>query len=249
MTVRIRIVLLLLLLADPSLVPAQSSALPPRVSNRQDEAQSPVGQERLSLLELIEDLSSPIYSRRERATEILKSSDKALVTEIKTQYPNIDSHEVRLRLRDIAEHLFYREAIDNLGGFLGISLSAVGLQEDGQLQPNEVAIRIMEVLPGTSASEAGLQTGDLIMGIEGHNLNLTRGDPSEFVDLIGSMKPGSTVALKIQRHAQRFAAEVKLGKKMLHTLNRLRLRSQDREALDRAEHEFQLWWQDTAQTE
>lgn len=199
--------------------------------------------------DLIAELGSPSYAQREHATALLKSRDKSSVEQIQAVYPSVDDHEIRLRLRDIAEHLFYRDVIDNLGGFLGIRLKVVGNQEDPRLNPNQGAILVVEVLPATAAAEAGLQQGDLITGVEGHQLDLSNGDSANFVDLIGSMRPGTPVRLILHREAQVIAAQVILGRKSLGTLNRTRLGPEDLATLEETAREFEQWWLDTSRGE
>ncbi len=67
--------------------------------------------------------------------------------------------------------------------------------------------QVMEVQEGTAAEEAGLQSGDLILAIDGQELN----DALEISNIIGSHQPGDTVELRINRDGETMTITVELG--------------------------------------
>jgi putative serine protease PepD len=67
--------------------------------------------------------------------------------------------------------------------------------------------QISVVQPGTPATAAGLQSGDLITAIDGHQITST----DQFIATIDNYSPGQTVTLTITRSGQTKQITVKLG--------------------------------------
>jgi putative serine protease PepD len=67
--------------------------------------------------------------------------------------------------------------------------------------------QISLVQPGTPATAAGLQSGDLITAIDGHQITST----DQFIATIDTYSPGQTVTLTIKRSGQTKQITVKLG--------------------------------------
>jgi S1-C subfamily serine protease len=61
-----------------------------------------------------------------------------------------------------------------------------------------MAVRILEVIPGSPAEAAGLQPGDRILAVDGAQLGL----PHDLADLIGRHSPGERVVLEVERPGQ-----------------------------------------------
>ena len=237
----------LVLFSGVLLQPAVSPGSPPvgaEASQLPMAGQPPASQ--LTVSDLIDSLGSPDYDERRRATEGLKSKDKSFTVELKRIYRSEHDHEIRLRLLEIAEHLFMRTAQEQMGGFLGISLRAVDDGDDPRLSEGQAAIRVEQVLPGTAADRAGLLVKDLIIAIEDEELEITKNDRSAFIALVGSKPPGTTMQLVILRDKDPFLATVVLGHKPVIGLRgmRLTLSPDQRAAYDDAHREFREWCAD-----
>jgi putative serine protease PepD len=100
--------------------------------------------------------------------------------------------------KSVADRLVNGEKIEN--AVLGVSGSDSQSGEKGAL--------VTEVVNGSGADKAGLQQGDLITGIDGHEV-------SGMVDLaakVRSHQPGDTVKLTVDRDGQSATVSVTLGK-------------------------------------
>ena len=78
-------------------------------------------------------------------------------------------------------------------------------------KPDLTGFRITRVYPGTTAEEAGLQVGDLILAVDG--MELEASDPEDYEELpvlIRQYKIDSTAELKILRGSENLKVEVKL---------------------------------------
>ena len=235
----------LVLFSGVLLQPAVSPGSPPvgaEASQPPMAGQPPASQ--LTASDLIDSLGSPDYDERRRATEVLKSKDKSFAVELKRIYRSEHDHEIRLRLLEIAEHLFMRTAQEQMGGFLGISLRAVDDRDDPRLSEGQAAIRVEQVLPGTAADRAGLRVKDLIIAVEDESLDIAKHDTSEFITLIGSKLPGTAIRLVVLRDKEPFQVTVVLGHKPVTSMQGLTLSPDQRAAYDEAHREFREWCAD-----
>jgi putative serine protease PepD len=66
---------------------------------------------------------------------------------------------------------------------------------------------VAEVTPGTPASAAGLQVGDVIVGVGGATVTI----PDDISSAIQDRRPGDRIALQVQRAGARKALQVTLG--------------------------------------
>ena len=112
---------------------------------------------------LVGQLGDPRFEVRQRATERLCQADLDVIGELVRRYRAESSHERKLRLRQVVEHLYFRKLMQGEVGFLGIQLA---LAEDvidpatGRRVEGAYAQRILE---GHPAAEAGVRDGDLIV--------------------------------------------------------------------------------------
>lgn len=85
-------------------------------------------------------------------------------------------------------------------GYLGVGL-----------EPGDGGVRIMQVLPGTAAAQAGLKVGDLIISLNGKMVAV----PEDFIGGVQKLKVGDQVTLKIRREKEKPELEIKatLGKR------------------------------------
>ncbi len=207
---------------------------------------SNLAQNQLTIDQLIDALGSPDYQERERATDLLKSKDRAFTEDLKRLYVAVGDHEIRLRLLEVTEFLFYRDALREAGGFLGIEMhrpTSTAARGSDRLE----GVRIRRVIPGTGAERAGLQAGDVVTQIDDRAV---RGDDTASVNeafsrAIGSSPPGHELNLTIQRDGSQLAKRVTLGPKSLpfirQQLQARRLRSDQQMKIDQAEQDFARW--------
>lgn len=66
---------------------------------------------------------------------------------------------------------------------------------------------VRAVTPQSPADQAGIMTGDVIIGLNGKPVSAAH----EAVDMVGSMKPGTALTVDYSREQQRFRAEVTLA--------------------------------------
>ncbi len=91
--------------------------------------------------------------------------------------------------------------------FLGVSIEDLNSEIARELAlPSADGVRITRVSPGSTASDAGLREGDVILGINHTAIRRT----SELQEHIGRMRPGDRVALDYWRHGIRRRVEVVL---------------------------------------
>lgn len=207
---------------------------------------SSVVQNQLTIDQLIDALGSPDYQERERASDVLKSKNRAFTEDLKRVYVAVGDHEIRLRLLEIAEFLFYRDALREVGGFLGIEMqriSPVAARGSTRLE----GVRIRRVFPGTGAERAGLQAGDIVTRIDDQEVrgDDTAGVNEAFSRAIGSSPPGHELRLTIQRDRAQLTKRVTLGPKPLpfirDQLQAGRLGPDQQMEIDRAEKDFARW--------
>ncbi len=200
----------------------------------------------LTIDQLIDALGSPDYQERERATDLLKSKDRAFTEDLKRLYVAVGDHEIRLRLLEVTEFLFYRDALREAGGFLGIEMHRP-TSNAARSSDRMEGVRIRRVIPGTGAERAGLQAGDVVTQI---NDRAVRGDDTAGVNeafsrAIGSSPPGHEVSLTIQRDRAQLTKRVTLGPKPLpfirDQLQFGRLGPDQQVEIDRAEKDFARW--------
>jgi S1-C subfamily serine protease len=76
-------------------------------------------------------------------------------------------------------------------------------------QKDEGGLIITEVKPESPALKAGLRVNDVIVKVEGASMK--DADTGDFVKLVGGMRPGTIVALDVQRGTEMLTLKVKLG--------------------------------------
>ncbi len=195
----------------------------------------------LTVDQLIDSLGSPDYDERQQATEILKAKKESFTDELSRLYRLEHDHEIRLRLVEVAEYLFLKQALPAMGGFMGIQLNAVDGRDIPGLGEGRVAVRVARVLPDTAAERAKLKIGDLILAVDGEEVPVFSGNTRGFIELIGSKPPGTALEFQVLRKDELFTTRMTLGVKPLTGLNRIYLSSEQREALREAGTEFARW--------
>ncbi len=93
-------------------------------------------------------------------------------------------------------------------GYLGVEVSTVTPKN---AQANNLSVTtgalVAEVLPGSAAATAGLQQGDVITSIDGHTISTAL----QVTKIVGSKKPGDTIAMSVNRFGQKLTLTATLG--------------------------------------
>ncbi len=102
------------------------------------------------------------------------------------------------------------------GEVRGRALLGVSAADLGQVRPaviEQLGIKqdsgafIRRVLPDSAADQAGLEPGDVIIGLGGETITKA----SEVVEIIGGMKPGDKVEIRYERNGEVVTTEAELG--------------------------------------
>ena len=99
-----------------------------------------------------------------------------------------------------------QECLDKMASKLS-SKGWVGIELD---ENDHGALVITKVLPYSPASKAGLQEGDILLAMNGISFS-DESQKTELKKAWGSMKPGNTVAYKIDRDGSKTKAKVTLA--------------------------------------
>jgi len=92
-------------------------------------------------------------------------------------------------------------------GYLGVSIRNLSYREAryfGLEEPN--GAQVQDVVDDTPAAKAGVEAGDIILGVDDHAAVNTRG----LIDYVASLPPGAEVSLTVLRNAERIELEVEL---------------------------------------
>ncbi len=210
----------------------------------------------LTMDQLIDALGSPDYDERQQATEILKAQKTSFTKELTRICPTVQDLEVRLRLVEVAEALFYKEALMDMGGFLGIEMDRERLSNRGADPDRIHGVRVRRVIAGTAADKGDVRAGDVIVAIDGKplvvNKDSTRDEPPAIGELnaslsraISSIQPAADMTVTLLRDGSELTAKVTLGLKPLslvrQNLDLGRLTSDHLAALEAARQEFTRW--------
>ncbi len=95
-------------------------------------------------------------------------------------------------------------------GYLGMEVQDVSAEAAEAFGlPNTDGAMVMRVLPGLPAADAGLENGDLILEMDGRNVENTR----DLIDYVSARGPDASVALGIVRDGERLRREVRLAER------------------------------------
>ena len=108
--------------------------------------------------------------------------------------------------RDIMDQLRSKGRVAR--GYLGISLGEITpeYQEAWSLKNDKGAL-VEEVKPGLPADQAGIQRGDVVIAVDGKEVQ----SRNEVVHLISSKKPGAVVKLTLLRNGKELTINAKLA--------------------------------------
>ena len=95
-------------------------------------------------------------------------------------------------------------------GFLGVGVEDLDRDaaEAFGLPSTDGAI-VTQVMPGQPADDAGINHGDIVLGVDGKPIANTR----ELIDYVSSKRPGATVELEVLRNGKRLVKPVELAER------------------------------------
>lgn len=130
------------------------------------------------------------------------------ITSMNSSSPELGAFLVSV---DVADRPFSIGAVSVLPralrrGFLGIVM---------EKQPDKDGVMIKQVSDNSAASEAGLQSGDIVLSVNGETTN----DLIQLSAMIGNQRPGDTVELNIQRGDERLQINATLGERSFDLRN------------------------------
>jgi serine protease Do len=92
-------------------------------------------------------------------------------------------------------------------GYIGVTIKDVDIKEAKGLGMEKAqGVLVQDVITGGAGADAGLKTGDVILSVDGKDVNAA----NELQTIIGSHHPGDEVALKIFRDGKTLDKNVKL---------------------------------------
>ncbi len=150
----------------------------------------------------IEALDSDLFPAREAAQRrLLKLAEVAgdgVIDRTVSAFIDAEDPELRYRLRST----LFQTITGNIPrtGFIGIQMSSIWINRNGQLErPNHV--RVMSVIRGSAAEQAGLQPGDEIFRLDGKPFDEdAAAEPNLQLQMyVRSRKAGSEIKLQIRR--------------------------------------------------
>ncbi|MCL4165942.1 UNVERIFIED_CONTAM: hypothetical protein GTU68_053055, partial [Idotea baltica] len=94
-------------------------------------------------------------------------------------------------------------------GFLGVRLGDVTTELAEALKVDRDGAIVHEVVPGSPADEAGIESGDVISSVDGRKVS----DAARLRLLVGGIRPGNKVSFKINRSGEERDIECEIGGK------------------------------------
>jgi len=188
---------------------------------------------------LVRQLGAGDFDQRRDATRALRALGSDAFDILTEEYRASDDYEVRLRIQEVVEVVFFEEQLFGRMGFLGVSFLPAVHAVDDRVPRGQVGIDIHNVVPGTAADLGGLRAGDLIVGLNGQPLS---GDLSRdgFSDLIRDAGPGTVLRFEVYRGREPLTFEVTLGRRPIdYYADPVYER-----ALDDTSRHFRRWWRE-----
>ncbi len=107
--------------------------------------------------------------------------------------------------KNVAAELIKNGKIER--GYIGVSIKDVDMKEAKGLGLDKArGVLIQNVIKGGAGDEAGLKTGDVILSVDGKDVNAA----NELQTIVGSKRPGETAALVVFRDGKNMDVSVKL---------------------------------------
>jgi hypothetical protein len=164
--------------------------------------------------DLIRQLGDRRWEVRDRASTSLKMGGRELFDQLASAYQASRSPEVRLRIKEVVEHVWLSGELKPTGGFLGVRQRLVTPADDPRIPQGQAGIQVIEAIPGTAAQQAGLVPGDVILTLNGKPL---RADDraEDFAGRIFALQQGAKVSLTVLRGAKQIEVQATLGPRPL----------------------------------
>jgi S1-C subfamily serine protease len=89
-------------------------------------------------------------------------------------------------------------------GWIGIAFD--GVRDPKSDRPNPSALRVVRVIIGGPADQAGMQVGDILVGLNGQPF----ANPLELQDKVARMRVGDSLSLDVHREGETFTIEMRL---------------------------------------
>jgi len=163
---------------------------------------------------LVEALSARRFVERRQATERLKGYGPEVYPDLVRVYRGTRSPEVRLRIKRVAAHIYFREQAGRQEGFLGIQPQPVTRDDDDRLPPGETGIMVVRVLADTAAERVGLRPDDVIVRFDDKPIPADR-HGTAFTQLVRMLRPDTLVRLVALRGAERLVLRARLSARPL----------------------------------
>ena len=107
--------------------------------------------------------------------------------------------------KEVAQELIEKGKVAR--GYIGVSIKDVDIKEAKGLGLNEAkGVLIQGVQPGSGGEEAGLKIGDIILKVDGQEVNAS----NQLQTVIGAKDPGDVVDLTVFRNGDTFDTKVTL---------------------------------------
>ena len=219
----------------------QSPAQPDAVSD--DEFRLPVSDSLAARIDaLIARLGSRAYKQREDATLALIEIGSPAFAALRTTYHACDALEVRFRIERIIHTGYFNYHLYNRNGFLGIEQLRIPKlsDDDPRIREGHFGIEVRRVIEETAAEEAGLRESDIIVALNGEELE---GGGVRATTIFGEsvrvLGPGATIRLTILRGPE----ELEIDATLRPRPRRFYLRQGSvTEMFDQTRRRFRVWW-------
>lgn len=147
---------------------------------------------------LIADLGGERWATREAASAELIKYGSALYDTLLQAYLKSEHYETRDRIKRIVLEIHLNETVGPVRAYLGISHAPfdAAFASDSVLVPGGSGLELSTVVPGSAAGLAGLQPGDVLIGLNGERAT-TEKPAMAFVKWIGEQLPGTPCRITV----------------------------------------------------
>lgn len=205
--------------------------------------------------EWVPKLAAVEYEVREEATRRLIEIGAPAFPKLRDIYKRTGDPEVRLRIERVVHQAYFDHHIFAQKGFLGVSLRPYEPTVPPTLAiPDDTSpIELTDVIDSTAASRAGLEIGDVVIGVDGGPITIEVQDAATarsrrtlpvvaaFSRRIAGHKPGEPIELRFFRDGRIMEQAVILGRVPREIAERGSVTAIN-EALPRVTRNFELWW-------
>lgn len=177
-----------------------------------EELEFPAGQ--------VPELSSESYPNRVAAQKAIQAWADGVrgraATQILREYEAAEDPETRLRLRELLREAVVSEfqRREGAGGYVGIKMLHARVAIPGQKDPGG-GVTVSWIHPGTPAERAGLQVGDVVIGMADIRWPANGDAPKGFSAEVRKRNPGDRVVLEVLRAGELTSVELTLAARPL----------------------------------